>query len=126
MPELPEVETTKRGIAPHIEGKKVSGVAVRQPQLRWLIPTDLQKTISGYKVKSVERRAKYLLIRFSHGTLIIHLGMSGSLRIVPRGEEPEKHDHFDLIFAKSCLRLRDPRRFGADLWPQRRCRDQHR
>ena len=116
MPELPEVETTKRGIAPHIEGKKVSGVAVRQPQLRWLIPTDLQKTISGYKVKSVERRAKYLLIRFNHGTLIIHLGMSGSLRIVPRGEEPEKHDHFDLIFAKTCLRLRDPRRFGAVLW----------
>jgi formamidopyrimidine-DNA glycosylase len=115
MPELPEVETTRRGIAPHIEGKKVSGVAVRQPQLRWLIPTDLQTTISGYKVKSVERRAKYLLIRFNHGTLIIHLGMSGSLRIVPRTEEPEKHDHFDLIFAKTCLRLRDPRRFGSTL-----------
>ena len=116
MPELPEVETTRRGIAPHIEGKKVSGVAVRQPQLRWPIPADLQPTLSGRKIKSVDRRAKYLLIHFSHGTLIIHLGMSGSLRIVPRGEEPAKHDHFDLILAKSCLRLRDPRRFGAVLW----------
>jgi formamidopyrimidine-DNA glycosylase len=116
MPELPEVETTKRGIAPHIEGKKVSGVAIRQPQLRWPIPADLQTTLAGRKIKSVERRAKYLLIKFNHGTLIIHLGMSGSLRIVPRGEEPAKHDHFDLILAKSCLRLRDPRRFGAVLW----------
>ncbi len=116
MPELPEVETTKRGIAPHIEGQKVCCVAVRQRQLRWPIPPRLQTIISGHKVRSVERRAKYLLLRFGHGTLIIHLGMSGSLRIVSRGSEPEKHDHFDLVFARICLRLRDPRRFGAVLW----------
>jgi len=116
MPELPEVETTRRGIAPHTEGKKVCGVTVRQRQLRWPIPTRLGSTITGHKIKSVERRAKYLLLRFDHGTLIMHLGMSGSLRILPRNTEPEKHDHFDLELAKVCLRLRDPRRFGAVLW----------
>jgi formamidopyrimidine-DNA glycosylase len=116
MPELPEVETTRRGIAPHTEGMKVSGVTIRQRQLRWPIPARLGSIITGYKVRSVERRAKYLLLRFDHGTLIMHLGMSGSLRILPPGTEPEKHDHFDLEFARVCLRLRDPRRFGAVLW----------
>lgn len=116
MPELPEVETTRRSIAPHIEDRKVCGVRVRQRQLRWPIPTNLGSIITGHKVKSVERRAKYLLLHFGHGTLIMHLGMSGSLRILPRGSEPEKHDHFDLEFSDICLRLRDPRRFGAVLW----------
>jgi formamidopyrimidine-DNA glycosylase len=116
MPELPEVETTKRGIAPHIEGSKVCCVNVRQRQLRWPVTSRLHSILSGHKVRSVQRRAKYLLIGFGHGTLIIHLGMSGSLRILPRGTEPEKHDHFDLVFARICLRLRDPRRFGAVLW----------
>lgn len=116
MPELPEVETTRCGITPHIQGKKVCSVAIRQRQLRWPIPYRLNSILTGHKVRSVERRAKYLLIGFGHGTLIIHLGMSGSLRILPRGTEPEKHDHFDLVFARICLRLRDPRRFGAVLW----------
>ncbi len=116
MPELPEVETTRRGIEPHIKGQKVSGITVRQRQLRWPIPTRLSSMITGKKIESVERRAKYLLLNFAHGTLIMHLGMSGSLRVLPVGTEPEKHDHFDLEFKKICLRLRDPRRFGAVLW----------
>lgn len=116
MPELPEVETTRRGIAPHIEGRKVTGVTIRQRQLRWPVSARLGSILSGHKVTSVKRRAKYLLLGFDHGTLIIHLGMSGSLRILPRDSEPEKHDHFDLEFANICLRLRDPRRFGAVLW----------
>ncbi len=116
MPELPEVETTRSGIAPHITDQKVCGVTVRQRQLRWPITARLNSILTGHKVTSVGRRAKYLLLGFDHGTLIIHLGMSGSLRILPRGVEAEKHDHFDLEFARICLRLRDPRRFGAVLW----------
>lgn len=114
MPELPEVETTRRGIAPHLEGRRVSGVVVRQPRLRWPIP-DLAH-LRRRQVRGVRRRAKYLLIEFTHGTLILHLGMSGSLRILPRGTPPGPHDHFDLVLGRDCLRLRDPRRFGAVLW----------
>jgi len=116
MPELPEVETTRRGITPHILGQEVREVRIRQPQLRWPIPKRLNSILSGHRVQSVKRRAKYLLLEFDHGTLLIHLGMSGSLRILPLGIEPEAHDHFDLVFNKICLRLRDPRRFGAVLW----------
>ncbi|PLX61946.1 bifunctional DNA-formamidopyrimidine glycosylase/DNA-(apurinic or apyrimidinic site) lyase [Sedimenticola selenatireducens] len=119
MPELPEVETTRSGIAPHIEGKRIAGVAVRQPQLRWPIPDDLASLLTGRTVRSVERRAKYLLLNLANGTLILHLGMSGSLRILPRETTPGKHDHFDLLFRHCCLRLRDPRRFGAVLWTDR-------
>ena len=82
MPELPEVETTRRGIAPHILGQVISGAVVRQPQLRWPVP-ELDRLLGGQLVQAVERRAKYILIRFAHGTLIVHLGMSGSLRLVP-------------------------------------------
>jgi formamidopyrimidine-DNA glycosylase len=116
VPELPEVETTRRGIAPHIEGKTVRKVVVRQRRLRWPIYGGLEKLLPGQRVRRVERRAKYLLLRLDQGTLIVHLGMSGSLRIVPSATAAEAHDHFDLVFPGQTLRLRDPRRFGAVLW----------
>jgi formamidopyrimidine-DNA glycosylase len=119
MPELPEVETTLRGLAPHVVGQRVAGVVVRHPQLRWPIPEDLPRLLRGKVVRGLGRRAKYLLARFDHGTLILHLGMSGSLRILPVGTPPGKHDHFDLVLAGGELvRLRDPRRFGAILWQE--------
>jgi len=117
MPELPEVETTRRGIAPHILGQVINGAVVRQAQLRWPVP-ELDHLLRGRQVQAVERRAKYILIRFAHGTLIVHLGMSGSLRLVPVGTAPRTHDHVDLLCAGNCLRLHDPRRFGAMLWAE--------
>lgn len=117
MPELPEVETTCRGIAPHITGKRVKQVVIRQPRLRWPIPADLAQQLNGRKLLKVSRRGKYLLLSFHHGTLIIHLGMSGSLRILNPQSAVQKHDHFDLqVSGGKLLRLRDPRRFGAVLW----------
>jgi formamidopyrimidine-DNA glycosylase len=117
MPELPEVEITLRGIAPHLQGQSVTDVVIRNANLRWPIPKNLPKLLRGYTVRSLQRRAKYLLIAFDHGSLILHLGMSGSLRILPHNTPPEKHDHFDLVLANGKLmRLRDPRRFGAVLW----------
>jgi len=117
MPELPEVETTRRGIAPHIENNTISAVIVRNRNMRWPIPKGLNAKLSKQKIISVTRRAKYLLIKTEIGTLILHLGMSGSLRILATTKEVEKHDHFELQFKDGiCLRLRDPRRFGAVLW----------
>ena len=117
MPELPEVETTCRGIAPHIEKQAISNVIVRNRNLRWPIPTGLKKKLQGSVIQSVQRRGKYLLITTPVGTLIIHLGMSGSLRIIETGEKPEKHDHFELQLGNGkALRLRDPRRFGCVLF----------
>ncbi|PCI19410.1 MAG: DNA-formamidopyrimidine glycosylase [Piscirickettsiaceae bacterium] len=117
MPELPEVETTKRGISPHIKNKTVISVTVRQAQLRWPVSPAISKLLPGQRILDVKRRAKYILINTSTGTLIIHLGMSGSLRILKTAEDPEKHDHIDIVFDdNSCLRYRDPRRFGAFLW----------
>lgn len=116
MPELPEVETTRRGILPHLQGKTFSGAVVRQAKLRWPVPNDLAERLSGQAVTAVERRGKYLLIRLAHGSIIIHLGMSGSLRIVPAATPAMAHDHVDLLLGEQCLRLRDPRRFGAVLW----------
>lgn len=116
MPELPEVEVTRRGVAPHIEGRKVTDVVLRHTGLRWPFPTDLAKHVAGHTIRSTGRRGKYLLICFDHGTLIIHLGMSGHLRILPAVTPPEKHDHFDLVMNDQTLRLNDPRRFGAVLW----------
>lgn len=118
MPELPEVETTLRGIAPHILNQKITQVIVRQPKLRWKMPDDLVQILQGQVVRHCRRRAKYLLIELDAGVLMIHLGMSGSLRIF-HGRQPEagKHDHFDAIFADgTLLRYHDPRRFGAILW----------
>lgn len=117
MPELPEVETTRRGIEPHLRGRRIERLVVRQPRLRWPVPAGLDKKLQGRLIERVERRAKYLLIPFAHGTLIMHLGMSGSLRILPAGEAPGKHDHVDLLLdSGQMLRFTDPRRFGAVLW----------
>ena len=118
MPELPEVETTRRGVSPQLEGATVRGVLLRQPSLRWPVPPELPSLLAGRTVRSVSRRAKYLLVDFDHGTLIVHLGMSGSLRFVPPGTLPDKHDHIDIELGETVLRYRDPRRFGAMLWQQ--------
>ncbi len=116
MPELPEVEVTRRGVAPHIEGEKVTAVVLRHSGLRWPFPADLSRTLAARTVRSTGRRGKYLLIIFDHGTLIIHLGMSGHIRILPAATAPQKHDHFDLVLGDKVLRMTDPRRFGAVLW----------
>lgn len=116
MPELPEVEVCRQGISPHIINEIVSDVIVRNARLRWPIPEDVH-SIVGLKVLSVDRRAKYLLIRFSTGTLLMHLGMSGTIRVINANTAIAKHDHFDLVLANNkALRLNDPRRFGAVLW----------
>lgn len=117
MPELPEVETTRRGIAPYLEGQRVSAVIVRESRLRWPIPADLDVRLSGQRIVSVERRAKYLLIKAEVGTLISHLGMSGSLRLVPSDTPVAKHEHVDIVLESGlALRYTDPRRFGSMLW----------
>lgn len=116
MPELPEVEVTRRGVEPHLVGHRVSAVALRHSGLRWPFPDELGTTLSGRLVRSVGRRGKYLLLHFDHGCLIIHLGMSGHLRVLPSSTAPQKHDHFDLVLGKQLLRMNDPRRFGAVLW----------
>ena len=119
MPELPEVETTRRGIAPHLEGQRVSRVVVRERRLRWPIPEDLDVRLSGQRIVLVERRAKYLLINAEVGTLISHLGMSGNLRLVEVGLPAAKHEHVDIELESGlALRYTDPRRFGAMLWSQ--------
>ncbi len=116
MPELPEVETTLRGITPHILNREITGVVVRQPRLRWPVPRGLKRSLTGSHLLTTQRRGKYLLLRTDRGTLIIHLGMSGSLRILPTNTPPSPHDHVDILFGSHCLRLRDPRRFGAVLF----------
>lgn len=117
MPELPEVETTRRGIAPHLEGQRVSRVIVRDGRLRWPIPEDLDIRLSGQRIVQVSRRAKYLLIQAEVGTLISHLGMSGNLRLVEAGLPALKHEHVDIELESGlALRYTDPRRFGAMLW----------
>jgi formamidopyrimidine-DNA glycosylase len=116
MPELPEVEVTRRGVAPHVEGQVVTAVTLRRSGLRWPFPADLEQHLTGCTIRSTGRRGKYLLIRFDHGTLIIHLGMSGHVRILPLSTLPAKHDHFDLTIGRQVMRLTDPRRFGAVLW----------
>ncbi len=123
MPELPEVEVTCRGIAPTLTGNRVFAVIARTPALRYPLPEKLGQKLAGQRLAAVSRRGKYLLLDFGHGHLLIHLGMSGSLRLVPASQPAEKHDHFDLAFAigrrRVALRLRDPRRFGAILWLRR-------
>ena len=117
MPELPEVETVRRGLAPHLTGRQLAGAEVREPRLRWPIPSDLTARLVGRRIIALTRRGKYLLVHLDAGHLILHLGMSGSLRLVPAGTPPEKHDHVDLLLADGArLRFRDPRRFGALLW----------
>jgi len=122
MPELPEVETVRRGIAPYIVGRSIKDVIVRDRRLRWPVTAGLKKKCSGSNVTGVDRRGKYLLLSLSeknefNGTLLIHLGMSGRLRIIPDQQVPKKHDHVDFIFEEGLiLRYTDPRRFGAVLW----------
>jgi len=117
MPELPEVETTRRGVAPHIERQKVTGVSIYDHRLRWPVPADLGLRLVGKTVDRVERRSKYLLFRIADDTLVVHLGMSGSLRAFAKPPPREKHDHVDISFENGVvLRFRDPRRFGSILW----------
>jgi formamidopyrimidine-DNA glycosylase len=117
VPELPEVEITRRGLAAHLTGLSIKDVVIRNGSLRWPIPKNLPKLLRGQTIRSLKRRGKYLLMDCGNGTLILHLGMSGSLRILPANTSPEKHDHFDLVLDNGTLmRLRDPRRFGAVLW----------
>jgi formamidopyrimidine-DNA glycosylase len=120
MPELPEVEVTRRGVAPHIDGRIVDKVLTRRDGLRWPFPPGLSELLAGQRILHTGRRGKYLLIAFDHGTLIIHLGMSGHLRVLPLDTEVKKHDHFDLVVGSDTglrvLRMNDPRRFGAVLW----------
>ncbi len=117
MPELPEVETALRGIRPFLEGRRIERLTVRNPRLRQPIPPDLAQRLVGEPIRKLSRRAKYLLIELGSGSLILHLGMSGSLRVLPADTPPLTHDHVDLVLSDGrCLRLHDPRRFGLFLW----------
>ncbi len=120
MPELPEVETTRRGIAPHLVGRRITGATLRRPDLRWPIPAAIREELPGQRVAGVTRRAKYLLVEAESGSAILHLGMSGCLRVLPAGTPVAAHDHVDLaIEGGTILRFNDPRRFGALLWQPR-------
>jgi formamidopyrimidine-DNA glycosylase len=116
MPELPEVETTRRGIATVMPGRTLRRFIIHESRMRWPVPAHLTETLDGHVVESCERRGKYLLINFSHGTQIVHLGMSGSLRRAPLDEDRRKHDHAEWLFDDARFLLHDPRRFGAILW----------
>ncbi len=119
MPELPEVETLCRGLRDAVIGRTIRHVVVRQARLRLPVPPDLPSLLEGLTLRSVSRRAKYLLIDLGRGSLIVHLGMSGSLRVLPQDTPARKHDHLDLLLDQGLLiRLSDPRRFGAVLWTQ--------
>lgn len=116
MPELPEVETTRRGLSPHLLGRRIVALNLRQPKLRWPIPDELQQ-LRGQRIEAIERRAKYLLVHTEPGSALLHLGMSGSLRVLPQSAPIGKHDHVDwLLDSGQVLRYTDPRRFGSQLW----------
>ena len=116
MPELPEVETTRRGVAPYVEGSRIKAIIVRQPQLRWPVPETVQLAV-GELVTAVRRQAKYLFLDTVCGSIVLHLGMSGSLTVQLVDKSVLKHDHLDIVLECGyCLRLNDPRRFGACLW----------
>ncbi|HZZ94035.1 MAG TPA: bifunctional DNA-formamidopyrimidine glycosylase/DNA-(apurinic or apyrimidinic site) lyase [Usitatibacter sp.] len=117
MPELPEVETTRRGLLPHVVGRRVDGVVVRDARLRWPVPADLGARLTGERFTGLRRRGKYLVFDCAHGHLLVHLGMSGRLSLVPDGTPARRHDHVDVkLEGRTTLRLTDPRRFGACLW----------
>ena len=120
MPELPEVEVSRQGLLPHLRGQRILGATFRTPRLRHEMPAALASRLVGLRVDDIERRGKYLLFDCGSGAgggwLILHLGMSGSLRLIAPGTPPQKHDHVDLVFAHTALRFRDPRRFGTLLW----------
>lgn len=117
MPELPEVETTRRGLAPHLVGRRVTAVDVRQPRLRWPVAPELSAHLPGQRIDAIERRAKYLLVHVQSGSALLHLGMSGALRVLPADAPPGPHDHVDWrLDSGRVLRYTDPRRFGCQLW----------
>ncbi|MCL1635080.1 bifunctional DNA-formamidopyrimidine glycosylase/DNA-(apurinic or apyrimidinic site) lyase [Luteimonas sp. SX5] len=117
MPELPEVETTRRGLAPHVEQRRVKSVLLRRPDLRWPIPPEISERLPGQRIDAVRRRAKYLLLDTDAGSALLHLGMSGSLRVLPGKTAPTTHDHVDIALDSGrVLRFNDPRRFGSLLW----------
>jgi formamidopyrimidine-DNA glycosylase len=122
MPELPEVETTRRGIAPHLIGRRITGVTLRRADLRWPIPREISELLPGQRIDEVERRAKYLLLHTAAGSALLHLGMTGVLRVLPPDIAPGTHDHVDLLLEPNkqtgarILRFTDPRRFGCLLW----------
>jgi formamidopyrimidine-DNA glycosylase len=119
VPELPEVETTRRGIAPALAGRRIRRATVRERRLRWPIAAEFESAVRNQIIRKVERRAKYLLIRLGNGTMILHLGMSGSLRLVSAGTAPKIHEHWDLLLDSGrILRFHDPRRFGSLLWTE--------
>lgn len=122
MPELPEVETARLGLAPHLEGRVVQDVVLRRPDLRWPIPAEITTLLPGQRILAVRRRAKYLLLETDAGSALLHLGMSGSLRVLPASTPVREHDHVDLLLSAGgarngrVLRFNDPRRFGCLLW----------
>ena len=114
MPELPEVETTRRGIEPHVTGRRVAQLAVHEPRLRWRVDASMPQAVAGQRIRGVRRRAKYLLIDLERGSLLLHLGMSGSLRVLPHDTPRLTHDHVDVLLdSGQTLRFNDPRRFGS-------------
>ncbi len=120
MPELPEVETTRRGIAPHVVGRRIIDLVVRESRLRWPVPSDLQRHLRGRNIIGVNRRGKYLILQTDGGAIILHLGMSGSLHLLSPDTPAQRHDHLDILLSGDwCLRFRDPRRFGAVFWTER-------
>jgi formamidopyrimidine-DNA glycosylase len=117
MPELPEVETTRRGVAPHVVGRRIARLTVYDPRLRWPVPGDLAARLKGRRIDGVDRRSKYLLFRLGTDTLLVHFGMTGSLRVYRKPPPRRPHDHIDLVLDDgTLLRYHDPRRFGAMLW----------
>ena len=116
MPELPEVEVTRLGIAPHLEGRRVSLVKIIDGRLRWPVPSNLNALLSGQKVMGIERRGKYLLVELDTGHVLLHLGMTGTLRVLSGSDPLKPHDRVTFEFGKLSLRLHDPRKFGAVLW----------
>lgn len=116
MPELPEVEVSRLGISPFLQNQTITNIIVRERRMRWPIPETIADVI-GHSISAIKRRAKYLLIETSVGTVILHLGMSGKLRVIDAATPPVKHDHVDIVLASGqCLRFNDPRRFGAVLF----------
>jgi formamidopyrimidine-DNA glycosylase len=122
VPELPEVETTRRGIAPHLVGRRIVRVTLRRADLRWPIPREISEVLPGQRIDAIERRAKYILLQTQAGSAILHLGMSGVLRVLPPDIAPGVHDHVDILVDAAegkparILRFTDPRRFGCLLW----------
>lgn len=117
MPELPEVETTRRALAPWVEAQRIRSFILRERRLRWPVPRQMASHLEGAEVRALDRRAKYLLLRLDQGTALMHLGMSGSLRIVKPSAPAHRHDHYDIVLESGdCVRFTDPRRFGSLLW----------